>query len=218
MYTVRPTVSILAPLAVAGGFVVGACTSSVTVESQFPTPLVEPLPVHMGVIYDDDLKNYVYAEAVPEQSKWTITLGDANVAMLKPLFSTMFASVQEVQNVPVQGAAAVQLDGVIRPTVEKFEFDVPVGERDKFVEVWIQYKLTLYKPDGSVVTEWPVSGYGKAELGRSREASVNQAAIVALRDVGAAISTKFASQPDVSYWLQERKNAAALSAASRSGA
>lgn len=218
MYRAPRPVSILAPLAAAGALVLSACTSSVTVESEFPTPLVEPLPVHMGVIYDDDLKNYVYAEAVPEQSKWTIVLGDANVAMLKPLFSTMFASVQEVQDVPVQGAAAVQLDGVIRPTLEKFEFDVPVGERDKFVEVWIQYKLTLYKPDGSVVTEWPVSGYGKAELVRSREASVNQAAITALRDVGAAISTKFTSQPDVSYWLQERKNAAALSAESRGGA
>lgn len=219
MYNAPRTVWILAPLAAAGVLALGACTSSVTVESEFPTPLVEPLPVRMGVIYDDDLKNYVYAEAVPEQSKWTIALGDANVAMLKPLFSTMFASVQEVENVPVQGIpAAGELDGVIRPTLEKFEFDVPVGERDKFVEVWIQYKLTLYKPDGAVVTEWPVSGYGKAELAHSREASVNQAAIVALRDVGAAISTKFATQPDVSYWLQERKNAAALSAASRSGA
>jgi hypothetical protein len=217
MYKAPRTVWTLAPLAVAGVLALSACTSSVTVESEFPTPLVEPLPVRMGVIYDDDLKNYVYAEAVPEQSKWTIALGDANLAMLKPLFSTMFASVEEVQNVPVQGTDAGQLDGVIRPTLEKFEFDVPVGERDKFVEVWIQYKLTLYKPDGSVVTEWPVSGYGKAELVRSREASVNQAAIVALRDVGAAISTKFAAQPDVSYWLQERKNAAALSAASRSG-
>jgi hypothetical protein len=218
MYKAPRTVWILAPLAAAGALALSACTSSVIVESEFPTPLVDPLPVRVGVIYDDALKNYVYAEAVPEQSKWTIALGDANVAMLKPLFSTMFASVEEVQDVPVQSTAAGDLDGVIRPTLEKFEFDVPVGERDKFVEVWIQYKLTLYKPDGSVVTEWPVSGYGKAELVRSREASVNQAAIVALRDVGAAISTKFASQPDVSYWLQERKNAAALSAASRSGA
>jgi hypothetical protein len=217
MHRAPRTVWILAPLAAAGVLALGACTSSVVVESEFPTPLVEPLPVRVGVIFDDDLKNYVYAEAVPEQSKWTIALGDANVAMLKPLFSTMFSSVEEVQNVPVQGTAVGDLDGVIRPTLEKFEFDVPVGERDKFVEVWIQYKLTLYKPDGSVVTEWPVSGYGKSELVRSREASVNQAAIVALRDVGAAISTKFANQPDVSYWLQERKNAAALSAASRSG-
>jgi hypothetical protein len=187
------------------------------VESDFPTPLVEPLPVRMGVIYDDALKNYVYAEAVPDQSKWTIALGNANIAMLTPLFSSMFAEVDEVQDVPVQPAKAVGLDGVLRPALERFEFDVPVGERDQFVEVWIQYKLTLYEPDGSVVTEWPVSGYGKAELNRSREDAVNQAAIVALRDVGAAIATKFANEPDVSYWLQERRNAAALSAESRSG-
>lgn len=217
MQSSRRTVSILALLAATASAVLAGCTSSVTVESQFPAPLVEPLPVHMGVIYDDALKNYVHTEDVPDQSRWAIALGDANVAMFTPLFSTMFASVQQVSNVPV-AAAGAKLDGVIRPTLEKFEFEVPTaGKNNQFVEVWIQYKLTLYQPDGKVVTEWPVAGYGKAELQRSKEEAVDQAAIVALRDVGAAISTKFASQPDVSYWLQERRNAAPLSAESRSG-
>jgi hypothetical protein len=209
-------VSVLAPLAAAGALVLSACTSSVTVESQFPTPLIEPLPVHMGVIFDDALKNYVYTEDVPQQSKWAITLGDANVAMLKPLFATMFASVHQVQKVPLTGAQAAGIDGVIRPELQKFEFEVPTGDKpNQFVEVWMQFKLTLFQPDGKVIAEWPVSGYGKAELlGRAQDA-VDKAAIVALRDVGAAISTKFAVQPDVSRWLQERRNVP-LSAASGS--
>ncbi|HEX5420359.1 MAG TPA: hypothetical protein VFY39_10195, partial [Gammaproteobacteria bacterium] len=155
----------------------------------------------------DALKNYVYTEDVPQQSKWAITLGDANIAMLKPLFSTMFASVQQVQKVPLTGTEAAGIDGVIRPELEKFEFEVPTGDKpNQFVEVWVQFKLTLFQPDGKVVAEWPVSGYGKAELlGRAQDA-VDKAAIVALRDAGAAISTRFAAQPDVSRWLQERRN------------
>lgn len=189
-----------------------ACVSSVVVESEFPAPLIEPLPVRMGILYEEDLQNFIHVEALPQRSAWTIDLGDANMAMLSPLFQGMFSQTLEVETVPVEPSLRSTLDGVLRPRLQKFEFDVPIGERDEFVEVWMQYLLTLYEPDGSVVTEWPVSGYGKAELTGRSEDSVHRAAVIALREVGAAISTKFVEQPDVSYWLQERQDEAALSA------
>lgn len=192
------------------------CSSSVIVESSFPSPLVEALPVRMGVIFDEELYNYIYTEEIPDQSVWTIALGDANVAMLEPLFSKMFAETRKVDAVPVSDSG---LDGVVHPTLSKFEFDVPQGERDKFVEVWMQYQISLYEPNGEKVVDWPVSGYGKSELTHSREDAVQRAAIVAMREVGATISTKFAQQPQVSYWLGEKQHgtaAAAESSASRS--
>jgi hypothetical protein len=185
------------------------CSSSVVVESSFPTPLIEPLPVRMGILFSEELHNFVYAEDIPEQSTWTITLGDANVAMLQPLFDSMFEETRPVSALPIDAANIEQLDGVLRPVLEKFEFDVPIGERDEFVEVWMQYNLMLYEPDGELVTEWPVSGYGKSELSRDREDAVRKAAIVAMREVGATISTKFSEQAQVSYWLGEKQNEAA---------
>jgi hypothetical protein len=201
--------------AAAVGMLLAGCSSSVIVESNFPTPLVEALPVTMGVIFSDELHNYIYSEDIPDQSTWTIALGDANVAMFEPLFDSMFDETRMVSDVPVDLTTTGPLDGVIRPALEKFEFDVPIGERDEFVEVWMQYKLTLYEPDGEVVTEWPVSGYGKSELERDREGAVLKAAIVAMREVGATISTKFAEQPQVVYWLGERENERATSVDAR---
>jgi hypothetical protein len=201
-------------LPAAAGFSTG-CTSSVTVLAQFPTPLVEPLPVRMGVIFTPELYNFIHAEDIPQQSTWTIDLGDANIAMLSPLFETMFEETRTVEDVPLAPEEIGRLDGVLRPSLEKFEFDVPIGERDEFVEVWMQYRLTLYEPNGDVVVEWPVSGYGKSELDRKREEAVRRAAVVAMREVGATISTKFANQPEVSYWLEERRNESALSLESR---
>jgi hypothetical protein len=197
-------------LALGMGSLAAGCSSSVTVVSTFPTPLVEPLPVRVGVIFDEELHNYIYTEELPEQSMWTIDLGDANIAMLEPLFAKMFREIRTVDSVPVATSDGA-LDGVLHPTLEKFEFDVPIGERDEFVEVWMQYQLTLYEPDGETVVEWPVSGYGKAELGRDREEAVQRAAIVAMREVGATISTKFAEQPQVSYWLGETQNGTTVS-------
>jgi hypothetical protein len=186
----------------------GGCSTSVIVESKFPTPLVQPLPVSVGILIPEELYNYIYTEDVPDQSLWTIALGDANVAMLRPLFKQMFRDTRSVDAVPA-GGAAQGLDGVIKPTISKFEFDVPVGQRDKFVEVWIQYQLSLYDADGRPVIEWAVSGYGKSELMRNRQDAVQKAAIVAMREAGATISTKFAEQPQVKSWLGEKGHASA---------
>ena len=191
------------------------CTSSVVVETNFPTPLVETLPVNMGLIFDEELRDFIHAEAIPQQSTWTIDLGDANLALLEPLFDTMFQSTREVSAVPLPPAESAGVDGVLRSTLERFEFDVPYGERDQFVEVWMQYRLFLYEPDGEVVAEWPVTGYGKAELDGKREEAVQRAAIVAMREAGATISTQFAQQPQVAYWLEEREDAAGLSVDTR---
>lgn len=191
------------------------CASAVVVESEFPTPLVESLPVTMGLVFEPQLRDFIHAETIPQQSTWTIDLGDANIAMLEPLFKSMFERTLDMAELPPSGSGAFSVDGVLRATLEKFEFDVPIGERDAFVEVWMQYRLFLHEPDGEVVAEWAVTGYGKSELERNREEAVRRAAVVAMREAGATISTQFAQQPQISYWLEERRNAAQLSVDSR---
>jgi len=193
--------------ALAACALVGGCSTQVIVEAKFPTPLVQPLPVSVGILIPEELYNYIYTEDVPEQSLWTIALGDANVSMLQPLFKRMFRDTRSVDAVPA-GSAPAGLDGVLKPTIAKFEFDVPVGQRDKFVEVWIQYQLSLYDADGRTVIDWTVSGYGKSELMRNRQDAVQKAAIVAMREAGATISTKFADQPQIKSWLGEKEHAA----------
>ena len=189
------------------------CSSSVWVEADFPQPLVEPLPVRMGLILDDEFLDYVHYEEIPQQATYTIQIGEANELMMDALFQSMFAAIETVEDLPLAQVDSNRIDGVLRPELERFEFDVPIGEKDEFVEVWMQYLVRLYETDGQLVTEWPVSGYGKAELG-NREAALNRATVVAMREVGAVISTKFSEQPEVEYWLQERQNATALSAGS----
>jgi hypothetical protein len=203
-------------VAIAAGASLVGCSASLTVDADFPSPLIEPLPVRVGLIFDEELQHFEHYEEIPRQSRWTIQLGQANVAMLTPLFQTMFMETRPVSDLAVAQVDASQLDGFLRPSLEAFEFDVPSGSRrDQFVEVWIQYQLALYEPNGELVVEWPVSGYGKAEYGRNRERALNRAATVAMREVGAAISTQFVRQPQVSYWLQERAHEGALPAESR---
>ena len=198
--TLQARLSRLWPAVIAGATLSGCGSTEVIVESSFPVPLIEALPLRMGVIIPDELYNFIYTEDIPEQSLWTIALGDANVAMLEPLFKGMFQETTDVESLPL-AAGGAGLDGVIEPKLEKFEFDVPIGERDEFVEVWMQYQITVYEPDGATVLQWPVSGYGKSELLRDQEDAVQRAAIVAMREAGAPISTKFSQQPQIKDWL-----------------
>jgi len=207
----RPLVrSRLRVLAVLGGTCLAGCGGSqVIVEATFPRPLIEPLPVSMGVIIPDELYNFIYTEDIPDQSLWTIALGDANVAMLEPLFEGMFRETRDVESL-ARAAGDPSLDGIIETRLDKFEFDVPTGERDEFVEVWLQYQITVYEPNGATVIQWPVSGYGKSELLRDPEDAVQRAAIVAMREAGATISTKFSEQPQVRVWLGGIANGASV--------
>lgn len=200
----RPRISTRSTVAALGLFCLGGCASQVEVDAEFPTPLIEQVPLTVGVLLDEALTEYEHYEEIPEQITWTIRLGAANREMLEQLFGTMFMTVP-VDAVPTADAAS-EHDGVIKPELDKFEFEVPVRGRDNYAEVWMQYRIKLYEPDGDLVVDWPVSGYGKSEIMRDREGSLNEAAIVALREVGAAIATQFPTQPEVEYWLRERQN------------
>ena len=200
------TASVLFSLA---GTFLGGCASSVDIQSEFPLPLIEPLPVRVGLIYDELFVRYEYFEEIPRQATWTIFLGDANQVLLDGLAQSMFLEAYPVESFPLTSTDVLRLDGVLQPELEKFEFDVPIGGNDEFVEVWMQYRLKLFDTDGELVTDWPVSGYGKAELG-NKEAALNRATVVAMREVGAAVSTRFGELPQVEYWLQERRDKSVL--------
>jgi len=184
------------------------CASSVPVDATFPKPLVEAVPMRVGLLFDSELTSFEYEEQLPQNSKWSIQLGDANVAMFNPLFNSMFTYTRSVSNVPLEESQRDSLDVIIKPLVDKFEFDVPSGDDSKFVEVWVRYKLQVYEPDGKLVLDWPVVGYGKAETGRlNNQGSLHRAAVRALREVGANVATEFATQPELGPWLEVTKDA-----------
>ncbi len=189
-------------------FYLAGCASSVLVQSSFPTPLIEPLPVHVGLVFSEELRDFQHHEELPQQANWTIDLGNINITMLQPLFESMFVRTQNIEAIPVNIPENNALDGILRASLNRFEFDVPTTSDNKFTEVWMQYQLDLYEPGGELITEWQVSGYGKAEIGRTkRTEAVSRAAINAMREAGATISTRFAQQPQIGFWLKERQDA-----------
>jgi hypothetical protein len=189
------------------------CSASVPIEAEFPKPLIQPLTLRVGILLDEALSSFQHDEQLPYSSNWSIQMGAAHIAMFNPLFASMFTHTESVTTLPVAATEHPSLDVVIKPVVDKFEFDVPQGSDSKFVEVWVRYHLQVYQPDGTLVMEWPVVGYGKAQTGRmGNEGSLHRAAVRALREVGANVATEFATQPELSPWLEEPGNDVQISA------
>lgn len=182
-------------------------TGLVEVDTSFPAPLVESLPVRAGVFFPEELRDYTHSETIPQHSQWQFELGDASVKLFNPVFNALFDQVIVLEQLPAADQAA-NLDLIVAPQLERFEFDIPRNPDIKFVEVWLQYRLYVYAPDGTPIAEWPVTGYGKSPAsGSMPRNSLHDATVRAMREAGATISIRFASQPEVRDWLQEKSNA-----------
>ena len=211
--------------------VVAGCAARAPVGTDFPRPLVEPLPVRMGVQFPEELKTFQHEEEIPGDRKWIVTLGPANEAMFTRLFEAMFEEMVMIDPPPAQDspkdagekiggslaargpaargggtaeASSAPLDAILTPIIESYEFANPLEANDEATTVWITYRMRLTYPDGRLIAEWPVRAYGRSPYGfMEAKDSLVDATEMAMRDAGAYITLNFADEPRVREWLRE---------------
>lgn len=196
-------------LTTAAGLLLAGCTSSFNLQTkaQVPTPVVSQLPLIMGVYYDDKFRHYVYEENTDDRKNWHIDNSKSRIALFQQILPSMFQTVQEVSGTST--AAGDRVDAILSPQVEEMQLSLPKETFSDLYEAWIKYKIRLYQPDGELIAEWPLTGYGKAEQGffNSRKKGLNSAIDEALRDIGAKLAIGFSKQEAVRRWLDGRNNA-----------
>ena len=175
--------------------ILSGCANNVTVNAEIPAPLVEKLPLTGSMIYNDEFKNYVYLEA--EKSRKSLKSLDLAAAQTT-LFDQVFGSLMTLVSPEVTAK-----DLNIEPEILDFQYSAPVETNLKQYEVWIKYRLKLSNADNQKLADWTIKGYGKTPTGLLTSASraFNSAANVALRDVGAQLSIRFARQRTIKQLL-----------------
>ncbi len=179
-----------------------ACgTTGLSVQSTVPRPLIDALPLSMGVLYDSAFQDYKHTESVLDGPEWNIDLGDSNVKVFDELLSSSFEQIQRVEQIPLPGAG---LDGFIKPVVEEYAFLTPRDAGVDFYSVSIRYRIELYDATGVLVESWKVNAYGrtrsKALKGKESLADATQ---VAMRDAVAALSIGLQKRPTVLALIPE---------------
>ena len=180
------------------------CSQSLAlkVESEVPMPLISKIPINMGVYYDENFRNYTYRENTPDRENWSIESGSSQMALFNQILPSMFREVIEIDSMPAAGTVA-GVKAVLVPSIEEMQFSLPQETRLDMYEAWIKYKIRLLDTNGNLISEWPLTAYGKTETAfmKNREQGLNGAMELALRDAGAKLALGFPEIVEVKDWL-----------------
>ncbi len=187
---------------------VGCGPTKVVVQGHFPAPLIEPLPLTLGVWFSEDFTGHEFFDGAKasEESNWVVNTGAAQVQMWDRLLASMFEQVTVLKSPPEAGRSSPIVDAVLIPHVEELQYAIPAHTQIKVYEIWMRYRFELVTIDGQPIAEWTMSSYGKTPTAflQSDQEAVNLAAVMALRDAGANFISRFSQTPAVREWLQNK--------------
>ena len=197
----------------------GCSSKQVIVEGNFPEPLLDPLPITMGVIYPPAFAQHEFFDEAKgrAESDWLVKTGEAQVAFWDILLGGLFQEVVHIDSWETVESEGGRIDGVLIPSIAELQYTVPTHTNVKVYEIWMRYEFRLadmaaihQQADGALsfnpedrLAQWPITAYGKTPTAflQSDEEAVNLAAVVALRDAGAHFITTFGRTPEVAAWL-----------------
>ena len=180
----------------------GCGVSNVVIEGSFPTPNINKIPVAVAVYYDDALREFSYLEySETGQEEFNIESGQSHIELFNAVLPAMFDRVIVVDN--LEDARAEGVDAVFAPVIEEFQLALPTKTKLDVYEVWIKYNMRLLTAEGDYIADWILTSYGKTptETFRSAADGINEAAVVALRDLASSFSLSFGQVPEVRDWL-----------------
>ncbi|MDH3533585.1 MAG: hypothetical protein OEO82_11695 [Gammaproteobacteria bacterium] len=170
--------------------IVSGCSSNVTLQAPaIPVPLTERIPVSVGLRMPANFQSFVHREEVYGREEWSIDLGNSNATFFTQLFGHMFRDVKILGD--DDDPKSFDIDALIEPSIDAFEFSVPNQSKTESFAVWIRYRLKVYDRGGTLVSNWPVSAYGKSQTESvSNSEALQRAAILAMRDAAALMIMK----------------------------
>ncbi len=166
---------------------------NVAAESQMPPPLIDPLPITVGIHYSEDYSKYAHAEE-RWGVKWRAELGPYHVRMAERLFSAAFR-----ETVPVKDLKALPANppyvAIIEPRIEQYSFITPKDTGANYYAVTIKYRLNVLAPSGQTVDSLTFTGYGSFKSGGvSTTSPMVSATKAAMRDAAAKFLVQFPEQ------------------------
>ena len=183
-------------------FLISCGVSNLVIQGSFPTPNINKIPLSVAVYYDDALRAFSYMEySETGREEINIESGESHIRLFNAVLPAMFEEVIEVEGFDDPNVQGV--DAVFAPVIEEFQLALPEKTKLEVYEVWIKYNMRILNPSGVSLADWVVTSYGKTptETFLSVEDGINDAAIVALRDLASSFSLNFTRVPEVQDWL-----------------
>lgn len=192
-----------------------ACsTNPVIAPSEFPTPVLNRVPLAVGLYMNDALRNHVFVDETAGEFKQEVRVGRASESLFKEFLAAQFQRLWIMNNAPGEGSFPASMQAVLQPVIEEVQISSPKSDKDDFHEAWIKYRLLLMTPQGKQITSWEIAAYGKhrsAAIGGGN-ASLTTAVHEAMRDAAAGMALIFRDGEAIRQRILTQPPAQALSA------
>ena len=156
-------------------FVVACTSREVVVEGAFPTPLIDPVPVSVGILFTQEFREHELIDDATGRGEvsWRVSTGSAQVDFWSTLFPAFFQNVVFINS--YEDLETYDVDAVLIPEVSEVQYAIPLYTSVKVYEIWMRYQLSLVEPEQimdadnktinlenmQAFAEWPLTAYGK---------------------------------------------------------
>jgi len=175
-----------------GLLVLGGCAKvAVRPEGDLPKPLIVATPAKVGVVVTPEAGNYTHKESRASVD-YEADLGPSHKHLIEEIFKAEFTEAKMFESVD---AARLEpgLMAIFEPRIEQFSFANAKETGGIYCAVTIRYNIAIYAPDGSLVDNLTLTGYGSGpapKIGNGEE-ELGIAAYAAMRDAAAKFLTQF---------------------------
>lgn len=195
---------LLSGTAVVSLLLASCAANTINISGTYPSPLVRKIPITVGVYYPEELRNFSFTEIddYTGDDQYIVNSGETQVELFNTVLPALFEQVVMLDSLEERSS---ELDAVFVPAIEEFQLGLPQKTKLKVYEVWVKYNMRLEKPEGEYIADWVMTAYGKSptESFQSVDAGVQDATVVALRDLAASFTLGFSGIPEVNEWLAE---------------
>ena len=198
--------------------VASACTITVEPAPHLDRqPLIEKLPIAVGVYYSDELRDYVHAGSTNMIESWRAAFGPPSIVLFDEILGYTFEEWLPVESKPpLQGSDVDRLAGVIAPRIGLVSAWCP-DRGDGKCTVMVGYSFTLYAMDGSEIATWMVHGDSQRDFwgpqfgfasavfmqGAVNEKYLGDLLEESMAAAGAQFWPEFYDSPGVQRWIGE---------------
>ncbi len=187
------------PIAALLAVLLAACAPTrFETQSDIPQPLIEKIPITVGVHMPLEFTAKVYEEKREGGGgEYSIGLGKAQAAGFMRILNAMFNRVVPVASPRDAAATDPEIRGVLEPVLDDYAFVTPADSGTQAYAASLRYTIRLYSPQGELAESWTFTGYGSQPAsqfpGKGDEA-LAAATRLAMRDAGAKLAAEFREQ------------------------
>ena len=175
-----------------GVLLLGGCAKvAVRPEGDLPAPLIVKTPAKVGVVVTPEAGNYTHKESRASVDS-EAQLGPSHKHLVEEIFQAEFTDAKMFDSVD---AARLEpgLHAIFEQRIEQFSFANAKETGGVYCAVTIRYNIAIYAPNGQLVDNLTLTGYGSGpapKIGNGEE-ELAIAAYAAMRDAAAKFLTQF---------------------------